>query len=196
MRHILLALALLLAPGCATLGITWDEVTDALKPTPKPEPVAAYVVTEGQREERTFDVAKGAWVEFDFTPVRDGSAALEDVVAWICGGENCDGWNGGNPVGVLGVRVNAYDAGAWKMKVIGPTGACGEPKLAHPWKAGQTYKVRVEALPGLVRLTVDDNPPAEQACDVPARVTIGRGWPPSKRQGALGATEAGTKWAP
>jgi hypothetical protein len=196
-RFVPLLLALLL-PAC---GLTWHDAAkisgeivthlpDAGTPA-EPPAAAAYVVARDQREERTLSV--GGSLEFWFEPARDGSAQNEDVAAWICSGGDCSGWNGGNPEGQFGVRVNSYDANTWKMKVIGPAGACGEPKLSTPWRAGSRYKVKLESLVGKVRLTVDGRP-IEQACDVPQRVTFGRGWPPSKRQGALGAKETDATW--
>jgi len=194
----LLALALFAAPGCADLCArlpSWAASACATDPAPPLPAPAGYVVTEGDRVERD-DLAAGSSLAFDFTPARDGSAETEDVVAWAVGPPEA-GWNGGNAPagsGVFTVRVNAYSRDAWKLKVYSlGLGYAGEVKLPVSWRAGQTYAVRLEILVGRVRLTVDGRS-VEVGCHVPQVSRVGYGWPPQKRQGALGARIENVVW--
>ena len=196
-----LAAAVFALPGCATIdkGAAWwqqrspaAETTPVVKPDPA-TPTDAYTITDGKRVLKTLNVAAGAWMAYGYTPGRDGSADTEDVAAFACADDACDTWAGGNS-STFSVRVNAYDAGAWETKVYGTAGYCGEPKLSHPWVKGQTYAVKLEVLPDRVRLTVDGKS-VEQECAIPAKVTLGYGWPPSKRS-ASGTISGVTRGAP
>ncbi|MBI5510986.1 MAG: DNRLRE domain-containing protein [Deltaproteobacteria bacterium] len=172
----------------------------------------SYTVVRGQRVERSLAVPCA--LEFDLTnkkatnPGNPGLptsppgacdpsnpaalACVEEHLAWAVT-EDGD-WQGGNPA--AGTYTAAYRD--YKLKVYSATGYAGERNLGVGWDPAQTYTVRAEIKPDRAVYVVKHNGAVLSQISVsapaPARVTMGYGWPPSVRNGALGAVLSNIKW--
>lgn len=159
------------------------------EPVPVPVPDKYVVMPDKKPLEQVCNT-----LEFDIVPKRNGDPSTEDVVAYMCSGENSSGWNGGNPKpGTMSLRLNCYNASALKMKVYSETGFVAEPKIHCGWIAGKKYSVKIEKLTNGVRCTVN-GVSAMVSCDMPKISVTGTGWPPSTRNGCLFAVITNVKW--
>lgn len=191
----ILALALLVAPGCAgPMGsISWSDVTDLFRPAPKPPVEVAYVVTEGQREERKLTVPCG--VSFDITGARPGIAdgGPEDNKTFAWAFEKSFRGGNSNPENGFTAVARSY-----KLKVYDRFGAVAKEK-SYPdaWDPALTYHVdfRVTAEEATFTVTQAGAVVAQAvtAAAAPEAVTVGIGWPVG-RPGMKDAKLTGIAW--
>jgi hypothetical protein len=197
---IVLLLAALLLPGCATCkGLTGTalKLCEAVVTTPTPDPVTppaetAYIVTAGKQEceERAVPAA----LEFTMTGKNPGTAEREEVTVWAYYGE----WSGGNGApGNFTVRANDSRPDWAKLKVYGLDAYAGEPPLRMAWAPAESYTLKLSVDADLVTWTAKRasdgaTATARQAAKTPARVTICYGDPDS-RKAAIGAKVTGVK---
>lgn len=151
----------------------------------------AYIVSKGQRVEKKLKTPCSLVFEitnYAHTPTNDDQ--LEEHLAWAV--EFGKEWDGGNPV--PNKVVYAASAKDYKLKCNG----FGEKRFPMTWYATQTY--HFELLIGSdntrERISVNGSVVADVSVDLPAPefVTVGYGWPPSKRNGADGARISNVVW--
>lgn len=195
-RALLVALALLVAPGCATvcgsLSGTAKELCEKVNKPEAPPVEAGVTITPGVSD--CVESALPASLQIDITGKQPGTAEREEVTLWsfAAGGD----FKGGNPLPpTFSARCNDSRPTWAKLKVYrdGHTGqAEKEQKLDMAWDPSQTYRLRLDVAQGSVTWTatrLGDGVVASARVEAatPARAVLCWGDPES-RKAAEGAT--------